>query len=133
MREHEHPQPRRMALQPDQAGRPDHRDCVAAAQWRIRRPAQADHACRRQETLERRGRRPGHDPVMSPMRFRLLIITLLATAAATASVFTQTSPVVRGINGSWEAYPLRGEGFGSGIAPKTPVTAAAPVPEPPLK
>ena len=48
------------------------------------------------------------------------------------SVLAQ-SPVVRGINGSWEAYPLRGEGFGSGVQPKTPVKAPAPVPEPPLK
>ena len=67
------------------------------------------------------------------MRFRLMLVTLLVAAALGASVRTQTSPVVRGINGSWEAYPLRGEGFGSGVPPRTPVAAPAPVPEPPLK
>src|SRR5687767_244360 len=66
-----------------------------------------------------------------PMRVRLTLITVLA-AATVGTVFAQ-SPVVRGINGSWEAYPLRGEGFGSGIQPKTPVKAPAPIPEPPLK
>ena len=67
------------------------------------------------------------------MWFRLTLVTLLATAAAAESVLTQAPATVRGINGSWEAYPLRGEGFGSGIAPKTPVKAPAPIPEPPLK
>ena len=67
------------------------------------------------------------------MRLQLTLLTVLTTAAASQLVFTQTSPVVRGINGSWEAYPIRGEGFGSGIAPKTKVAAPAPIPEPPLK
>ncbi len=67
------------------------------------------------------------------MWLRLTIVTVLATAVIGESVFTQTPPVVRGINGSWEAYPLRGEGFGSGIPPKVPVKAPAPIPEPPLK
>ena len=62
-----------------------------------------------------------------------LTCVVLAAAAIGEPVFTQAPPVVRGINGSWEAYPLRGEGFGSGIAPKTPVQAPVPVPEPPLK
>ena len=66
------------------------------------------------------------------MWLRLTLVTLLAAGAAGKSVLAQ-SPVVRGINGSWEAYPLRGEGFGSGVQPKTPVKAPAPVPEPPLK
>src|SRR4029079_17539651 len=34
---------------------------------------------------------------------------------------------------SWEIYPLRGEGFGSGVPPKTPVAAPKPVPEAPLR
>lgn len=67
------------------------------------------------------------------MWIRLTLVTVLAAAAVSESVFAQTSTVVRGINGSWEAYPLRGEGFGSGIAPKTPVPAPGPVPEPPLR
>ena len=57
---------------------------------------------------------------------------LLAAARRSESVLAQTPPVVRGINGSWEAYPLRGDGFGSGVPPKTPVPAPAPIPEPPL-
>ena len=67
------------------------------------------------------------------MRTRVTLITVLAIAALNQLVWTQTSTAVRGINGSWEAYPVRGDGFGSGIAPKTPVPAAAPIPEPPLK
>lgn len=67
------------------------------------------------------------------MWLRLTFVTVLAAAVIGASVFTQTPPVVRGINGSWEAYPLRGEGFGSGIPPKVPVKAPAPIPEPPLE
>ena len=67
------------------------------------------------------------------MRLRLIIVAALATAAVSESVFTQAPPAVRGINGSWEAYPIRGEGFGSGIPPKTPLPGPAPVPEPPLK
>ena len=66
------------------------------------------------------------------MWIRLTLVVLLA-ASASVAVFTQTSPAVRGINGSWEAYPVRGEGFGSGVAPKTAVPGPAPVPEPPLR
>jgi hypothetical protein len=66
------------------------------------------------------------------MLFRVAIATLLAVAAAAGPALTQTR-TVRGINGSWEAYPLRGEGFGSGVQPKTPVQAPPPIPEPPLK
>ena len=67
------------------------------------------------------------------MRLQLTVVTLLATAVVCESVFTQAPAVVRGINGSWEAYPLRGEGFGSGIPAKTSVAPPAPIPEPPLK
>jgi len=67
------------------------------------------------------------------MWLRLTLGLVLAIAAASEAVYAQASPVVHGINGSWEAYPLRGEGFGSGIAPKKAVPAPAPVPEPPLK
>lgn len=66
------------------------------------------------------------------MRMRLTLAVVLAAAAA-VSVSAQTPPVVRGINGSWERYPVRGDGFGSGVEPKIAVKAPAPVPEPPLK
>lgn len=66
------------------------------------------------------------------MWLRLTLVTVLAAGAIDEPVRAQ-APVVRGINGSWEAYPLRGEGFGSGVQPKTPVKAPAPIPEPPLK
>jgi hypothetical protein len=67
------------------------------------------------------------------MWLRLTFVAVLAAAAISESVLAQSPPVVRGINGSWEAYPVRGDGFGSGIQPKTPVARAAPVSEPPLK
>jgi hypothetical protein len=67
------------------------------------------------------------------MQLRLIALGVLAAAMAVTPVFTQGPRVVHGINGSWEAYPIRGEGFGSGVQPKTPVAAPAPVPEPPLK
>ena len=67
------------------------------------------------------------------MRLRYAFIAALAVSAAIETVFTQAPLVVHGINGSWEAYPVRGDGFGSGIPAKTPVPAAAPIPEPPLK
>lgn len=66
------------------------------------------------------------------MWFRLTVATLLAAAAA-APVLTQSPPVVHGINGSWEPYPVRGDGFGSGVPAKNPVPNPAPVPPPPLK
>ena len=66
------------------------------------------------------------------MVFRMMAIAAIVAIAA-ESALTQTSTVVHGINGSWEAYPLRGEGFGSGVPPKTLVAAPAAVPEPPLK
>jgi hypothetical protein len=68
------------------------------------------------------------------MRLRCAFIAALAVAAAAIEpVLTQAPLVVHGINGSWEAYPVRGDGFGSGIPAKTPVPAAAPIPEAPLK
>jgi hypothetical protein len=67
------------------------------------------------------------------MSLRVTFVMVLVAAAVGESVFTQTPAVVRGLNGSWEAYPLRGEGFGSGIPPKVPVKAPAPIPEPPLR
>lgn len=66
------------------------------------------------------------------MAIRLTLASLLVVAAAGALVPAQT-PVVRGLNGSWEAYPLRGIGFGSGVPPKVAVPPPPPVPEPPLR
>ena len=52
--------------------------------------------------------------------------------SATGLVSAQTAPsVVRGINGSWEAYPQRSAGLGS--TTRASVPAPAPMPEPPLK
>ena len=67
------------------------------------------------------------------MKLRLLVAVLAAAAAAAVPVFAQTRPAARNITGSWEIYPLRGEGFGSGIQPKVPVAAPKPVPEAPLR
>src|SRR5687767_16014105 len=67
------------------------------------------------------------------MRARRTLAVDFATIALATTVLTQSAPAVRGINGSWEAYPLRGEGFGSGVPPKVAVTPPAPIPEPPLK
>ena len=68
------------------------------------------------------------------MRRRCAFIAALAvSAAAIEPVLTQAPLVVHGINGSWEAYPVRGDGFGSGVPAKTPVQDLAPIPEAPLK
>ena len=67
------------------------------------------------------------------MRNRVMVVVLLTAVVATERVSTQTSHVVRGLNGSWEAYPVRGDGFGSGVPAKTAVKAPPPIPEPPLK
>jgi len=67
------------------------------------------------------------------MRFKLIVAILTAAAAAGAPVLAQTRSAGRNITGSWEVYPLRGEGFGSGVPPKTPIAAPKPIPEPPLR
>jgi len=67
------------------------------------------------------------------MRLTLIGVIVVAIAGPNESGFAQARPAGRNITGSWEAYPLRGEGFGSGIQPKTPVAAPKPVPEPPLR
>ncbi len=64
---------------------------------------------------------------------RLILVAVIAASAAGELALAQSGPVVRGINGSWERYPVRGDGFGSGVQPKVAVKAPAPVPEPPLK
>ena len=67
------------------------------------------------------------------MRFKLIVVILTAAAAAGTPALAQTRAAGRSITGSWEVYPLRGEGFGSGVPPKTPIAAPKPVPEPPLR
>ncbi|HVG53179.1 MAG TPA: hypothetical protein VM846_02080 [Vicinamibacterales bacterium] len=64
---------------------------------------------------------------------RLTFLTVCALAFCSQVALTQSTPVVRGINGSWEGYPVRGDGFGSGVQPKVRVPAPAAIPEPPLK
>jgi len=64
---------------------------------------------------------------------RLIGVTLVAAAAAGAPAFAQSRTAARGLTGSWEAYPIRGEGFGSGVQPKVRVPPPAPIPEPPLR
>jgi hypothetical protein len=67
------------------------------------------------------------------MWIRLTVPILLAMVIAGELAYTQTPNVVRGLDGSWEAYPVRGDGFGSGVPPKIAVKAPAPIPEPPLR
>ena len=58
----------------------------------------------------------------------------IVMAMVAGSAFAQSRPAsARGLTGSWEAYPLRGEGFGSGVQPKVAVPAPPPIPEPPLR
>jgi len=66
------------------------------------------------------------------MGIRLIGAALVAAVAAGAPAFAQSRAGAR-FTGSWEAYPLRGEGFGSGVQPKVRVAAPAPIPEPPLR
>jgi hypothetical protein len=68
------------------------------------------------------------------MTIRTALFLGLATAlAAVVPLRAQTRTAKPSITGSWEIFPLRGEGFGSGIQPKTPVAAPKPIPEPPLR
>jgi hypothetical protein len=67
------------------------------------------------------------------MRAGLIAVMLAALAAAVQPGGAQTRSASRNITGSWEIYPLRGEGFGSGVPPKTPIAAPKPVPEAPLR
>ena len=67
------------------------------------------------------------------MRVRVIAAILAVAAAAGATGFAQTPPAGRTITGSWEIFPLRGEGFGSGVPPKTAIAPPKPIPEPPLR
>jgi hypothetical protein len=62
-----------------------------------------------------------------------LVGLALVTAAVGTPAFAQTQSAAHGLTGSWEAYPLRGEGFGSGVPPKVRVSPPPPIPEPPLR
>jgi hypothetical protein len=69
--------------------------------------------------------------------FFLAVVTAGVVAVGTSAAQTRSNApraaARPSITGSWEIYPLRGEGFGSGVQPKTPVAAPKPVPEPPLR
>ena len=67
------------------------------------------------------------------MRVSVVVAVLAAAAAAAAPGFAQTRSAGRTITGSWEIFPLRGEGFGSGVPPKVPIAPPKPIPEPPLR
>ena len=58
-------------------------------------------------------------------------LLLLPLAAGACMGAPSGAEVVRGINGSWEMYPPRAEGLGSGAAATR--FGPAPIPEPPLK
>ena len=58
---------------------------------------------------------------------------MLAAMALAQPAFAQSQSAARAFNGSWEAYPLRGEGYGSGVQPKVRLAPPAPIPEPPLR
>jgi len=60
-------------------------------------------------------------------------VALVAVVGMSAPAFSQSRTAASRFTGSWEAYPLRGEGFGSGVQPKVRVAAPAPIPEPPLR
>ena len=63
------------------------------------------------------------------MRQRLAVVLVAVLAADAVGVAQGRSAAGRGrITGSWEAYPLRGEGFGSGIPPKVAVAPPRPIP-----
>ena len=66
------------------------------------------------------------------MRLHSISVALVAAVVVVAPALAQSRSTSR-LTGSWEAYPLRGEGFGSGVQPKVRVAAPAPIPEPPLR
>jgi hypothetical protein len=73
------------------------------------------------------------------MTLRLFVATLAALAVAApllaqAPAKAPARPAARpSITGSWEGYPVRGDGFGSGVQPKVRVAPPKPVPEAPLR
>jgi len=70
---------------------------------------------------------------MTPTMRLQSIGAVLVAVVVVAPGFAQSRSAARGLTGSWEAYPLRGEGFGSGVQPKVRVAAPAPISEPPLR
>src|SRR5262245_47417880 len=63
-----------------------------------------------------------------------ILCGLILAVDSAPAVAQSAARVVRGINGSWEAYPQRGAGLGSTTTSSNPAPARpAPVPEPPLK
>jgi hypothetical protein len=60
-------------------------------------------------------------------------VAVVVAVAGGAATSAQSRSTAHGLTGSWEAYPLRGEGFGSGVPPKVNVPPPARIPEPPLR
>jgi len=66
-------------------------------------------------------------------RLQSIACALVAALALAVPAVAQSRSTARRLTGSWEAYPLRGEGFGSGVQPKIRVAPPAAIPEPPLR
>ena len=66
-------------------------------------------------------------PVLGPA------LLLAACAAEAPEQPASGTDAVRGLNGSWEAYPQRSFGLGTADEAEAPVPPPAPVPEPPLR
>src|SRR5688572_5850648 len=146
--ESRYPQSCRLAFQYGEGGRYHHGYRRAIAQRRTCGPSQTNPAERRDEVLQWRSGGPGHDRVagcsfigrrkgMSLWKClvgRSTVTNLVCgmLVCASSAAFGQSgSPALRGINGSWEAYPQRAAGLGP--TTKGAIPAPAPVPEPPLK
>src|SRR5690349_21111065 len=75
-------------------------------------------------------------PAMKATFFLAVLAAAVVAADSGAAQTRSAAPRAAArpsITGSWEIYPLRGEGFGSGVQPKKPVAPPKPVPEPPLR
>jgi hypothetical protein len=67
------------------------------------------------------------------MRLQSIGVALVVAVVVVAPAIAQSRSTAQSLTASWEAYPLRGEGFGSGVQPKVRVPAPAAIPEPPLR
>lgn len=65
--------------------------------------------------------------------YAAMLCALILVAGNLPASAQSGSRTVRGINGSWEAYPPRAAGLGSRAGVSNSVPAPAPIPEPPLK
>jgi hypothetical protein len=67
------------------------------------------------------------------MRATCLFAILAVALAAGDAALAQTRAATPRFTGSWEGYPVRGDGFGSGVQPKVRVAPPKPIGEPPLR